>query len=211
MRKNFFVGIPIRREYSVHWFPKWNQFHKKVRLVHPEDLHVTVAFLGKELGETSLRSICEYLDKMNAFVEPHYFTLTKPILLPNTRQPTAIGYEIGENLQLLQTLIMQHRAQFTKLANIRSDRRTPLPHLTIARPPSLINKNYAECLQSIQQWYENKDGTTFIPGEEYRIRLDEIALYTWADGYPNRTNPSACNFKIIHRKKLISETLQFLN
>ncbi|ETO11596.1 2'-5' RNA ligase [Reticulomyxa filosa] len=203
---NYFVGVPIRSEYSKQWFSKWKNFHKGVRLHHPDDLHVTLAFLGRNVNETKLNSIRKYLDEMNSFVVPQFFTLQKPHMWPNTQHPLGIGLEIGENFRLLQSIVFAHRDHLIKIVG-KTEVEIAIPHVTIAQFPRANHPNYNECKQSIWQWYENKNGKSYIPGSDCRILLDEIALYTWAEGYPNYDKPHMPNFQIVHRKKLLVDRL----
>ena len=153
---NYFVGVPLRRAAVSKWLPtSVAALHPKCRVHHVNDLHITVAFLGKNLPESVISGIKCYLDGIAVQSIPDYYTLTKPVLLPNVANPTACGYEIGMNFDLMCSFLMTHRSHLNRLLDgtNRMDTRPPRPHVTVARPCSPSHVSYDEvCPYILSTW-----------------------------------------------------------
>ncbi len=128
---------------------------KRPRWVRPENLHVTLKFIG-EVAETKLDGIRAALSTVqtDAQLELRFHGLG---FFPNENRPTVLwtGLDASPNLQTLARDI--DRAVATQ--GIAKEKRTFVPHLTLARfdPPGLheklgvaIQKNSARDFGSFQ-------------------------------------------------------------
>ena len=138
-----------------------------LRRLHPEDLHITVAFLGA-CGEDRARGAFARLDE----------TLDVEVMLERIhgfggrRRPSAYSLVLGENNEVVVDYLRRWRDRLLLAANARPDPYEPYPHVTIGRPPRRAPPEIAQAL---------RDWALSTPPLNRRVRLDAVALYTWAE------------------------------
>jgi 2'-5' RNA ligase len=164
---NWFVGIPIP---AGRWFAALvADAPPAVRLLHPDDLHITVAFLGRasedramaawnELSDLSARSIEASLGKLEAFGSP--------------RRPSALSVVLERGAAEVSALIASLRGPMISAAEARPDDRPPRPHLTVARP---LRSASAEQRKKAVAWAAGKAPVAEV------VLLDRLRLYTWSE------------------------------
>jgi RNA 2',3'-cyclic 3'-phosphodiesterase len=166
MSANWFVALPVAAE---PWFARVGDPPAGVRLFHPEDLHLTVAFLGS-VGESAARAAFAAA----AAFRLHERTITLGPVVPmgNPRRPSALSARLVEGDRELAEAITNARDSVCDAAGAKRELRPALPHLTVARPRR--SATYAERAAAVR-WAATLDlGTP-------RLELDSLALYTWSE------------------------------
>ena len=162
---NWFVAMPID---ASGWFRRVTTPPPGVRLFAPEDLHLTLAFLGA-VAEAAARS---------AFAAAHALPLTRsevalgPVVPMGSRQRfTALSARLSHGEGPLAAAMTAVRDQVCDAAGARRETRPALPHLTLARPARRATR---EQRAHALAWAEGLD--LGAP----RVRVEAVALYTWA-------------------------------
>ncbi len=167
MKPNWFVGLPID---PGAWFePLTHDAPATVRVFHPSDVHLTVAFLGA-CGEQRAASAWQQLDDFAA--APIGITLGGLEPMGNRRRPSALSAVVNQGRQAIIELTLALRGPLISAAGAKSDERPPLPHVTVARPAKRCSS--AQRREAVA-WARSKPA---IGGAQ---TLDRIALYSWAD------------------------------
>jgi 2'-5' RNA ligase len=163
---NWFIGLPLS---GAHWFAEAiSDAPPSVRTFHPEDLHMTIAFLGDCGAEAALASWktlalphdAQSLTIGLAGIEP----------LGNPQRPSALSVVLKEGKTAAVTLIAILREPLQRAAAAPLDQRPPLPHITVARPAR--NADAAQRRAALN-WAKTK------PAIDFSLTLTHIALYTW--------------------------------
>lgn len=165
MRANWFVALPVP---AAGWFERVGEAPRGVRLFHPEDLHLTVAFLGAVSDEAARRGF----DEARAFpLAAREITLGSVVPMGNKRRPSALSARLVEGEREVARAITEVRDGICDAAGAKRELRPALPHLTIARP--LRSATYAE-RSSALLW-----AMSLALGAP-RVSLACVALYTWS-------------------------------
>lgn len=169
---NWFVGLPVP---AADWFaPLVAGAPSCVRLFHPDDVHITVAFLGRAGEERALRA-WEVVRDLRC--EPIEVTLAELKGFGSSRRPSALSVTIAEGHDEVAALIARLRGPMIEAAGARPDDRPPLPHLTIARPSRGATPAVRK---EAVRWAESKGAVNA------RVVLDSIALFTWSEDRKER-------------------------
>ncbi|MEX2575263.1 MAG: hypothetical protein WD382_01280 [Halofilum sp. (in: g-proteobacteria)] len=138
-----------------------------LQCLHPEDLHVTVAFLGA-LGEPRALSVWQEI----AGLETDAFTVHSGAraALGNPRRPSAYGLDLMGGKTFVAWL-GHWRDRLHDAAGLERETRALRPHVTLARPPRRAGKVNRQCADA---WLHQD------PPESVALRLDRIALYSAA-------------------------------
>lgn len=165
MKANWFVALPVP---AAGWFERLGEAPPGVRLFHPEDLHLTVAFLGAVSEDAARRGF----EQARAFpLAAREITLGPVIPMGNKRRPSALSARLIEGEREVAQAITQVRDAICDAAGAPRELRPALPHLTVARP--LRSATYAERTSALA-WAASLDlGTP-------RVSLTCIALFTWS-------------------------------
>ncbi len=167
MKPNWFVGLPID---PGAWFePLTRDAPTAVRVFHPADVHLTVAFLGACGGQraaTAWQLLASYaaapIDIRLARLEP----------MGNPRRPSALSALIDTGREAVSKLTLDMRAPLLAAAGAEPDTREPLPHVTVARP---MRKCSPEQRRNAIAW------ATAKPAIGASVSIDRVALFTWSD------------------------------
>lgn len=102
---------------SVHW-------------VKPENLHISLKFLG-ETNPAICTPLCERIEKQIEAINPFSLTLTNPVFFPSKQKPRviAVAAQSSEELGELYNIINKITAEF----GFQNESRPFLPHLTLGR------------------------------------------------------------------------------
>lgn len=167
MKANWFVAIPVP---AGQWFaPLVRTVPERVRVFHPEDIHLTVAFLGSCGAELAGRA-WEQVRHHEGPVFPVVLGNVAP--MGNPRRPSALSVVIEHGHEAVAELIGTLRGPAFEAAKARPERRPPLPHITVAR---LARKANAHERAAAIAWARSRERL----GEQ--VTLERLALYTWAD------------------------------
>lgn len=168
---NWFVALAVP---AGDWFARVAPPPRGVRLFAPEDLHVTVCFLGpvsRERAEQAFELATLWptgiVDATLGGVEP----------MGNPRRPSALAARVDRGAAVLAHAIDAVRAPMATCAGVAVDTRPPLPHATLARP--VRDATAAERAAAVE-WARGLD--LGAPA----VQLSRLVLYTWADDRRSR-------------------------
>lgn len=163
---NWFVGIPVP---ARSWLPGvLEKLPGDVRGFVPEDVHMTVAFLG-QLSPDRQPAVLDVLASVRS--APVHITLGRLVALPTRTRFSALSYEIDQGKPICEALIHRWRDPFIRAAHARPDHRPPRPHITIARPHRKAGAAARQrILDAIAKTSPPKD----------LLWLESMALFSWA-------------------------------
>lgn len=139
---------------------------ERVRPLHPEDVHVTLAFLS---GVAPERATAAWEAARTVRLEPMTVRLAKMIPMGPTDGWTALSATLGVGAEGVANAMLAVRDLATDAAGARRETRPPLPHVTLAR---LHAKASPEQRESARRWAES------LSLEHVELHLKEMALYT---------------------------------
>ena len=165
MRPNWFIALPV----IADWHPEAiGSVPSGVRVFHPDDLHITIAFLGG-VGEASARrawgAACAHAAPVGAA------TIAEVVPMGPRSRPSALSATLAAGDTPIRSYIGEHRARWLSLAGARPARHEPLPHCTLARP--LRRATDAQRARAVS-W------ARALQVEGLRVTIGGPALYTWS-------------------------------
>ena len=165
MKPNWFVAIPVP---AGSWFePLVRSVPPQVRVFHPEDVHLTVAFLGP-VGAERAAAGWQQITSDHPAVE---VSLGAVEPMGNPRRPSALSVIVADGFEVVADLVSALRDPILRAAEARPDTRPPKPHITVARP---ARNARGPARRAAIDWARAR------PSVGARVTLDRIALYTWA-------------------------------
>jgi 2'-5' RNA ligase len=125
-RLRLFLGLQLPDD-VVEALAEWQQRELRGRIVPPDNLHVTLAFLGsRRVGD--LESICGVLREAAAAIAPPVFDVVR------YRETRSVGMlELGDRTGNATVLAGRLHEALAALAVYRPEGRTWLPHVTVLR------------------------------------------------------------------------------
>jgi RNA 2',3'-cyclic 3'-phosphodiesterase len=174
-RPNWFLAFPVAGAFVLELPALPPQF----RLFHPEDVHVTLAFLGGCGEEAALRALA-LLDARLAQAPLSSVDVSLGRVVPmggSRRSYTALSALLERGCAETTAAIATLRDALLEAATGRREKRAPKPHVSIARPRSRATEAQREA------------GLAWAAGLDLRhvtTRLDRIALYTWHEARHER-------------------------
>jgi 2'-5' RNA ligase len=168
-RPNWFFGFPINGAFVL----ELPELPPSFRRFHPEDVHLTLAFLGG-CGEAAASRALAALDERLANHPPGVIdvSLGKVVPMGSRRAYTALSALLDEGREDATACVTTLRDGLTEAATGRREKREALPHVTIARPRSRATE-------------ANREAGLAWAGEldlrSVHAKLDRIALYTWSE------------------------------
>lgn len=163
---NWFIGLVVPAE---GWFDEMGFPPRGARYFHPEDLHVSVSFLGAVDEEDAMKA-WKLAKRLTG--GPFSFPLGQIESFGPRQNPSAYAVVPAEPQPALDEFLAVYRNDIAQAAHARPDMRPPRPHITVARPrrrSSVSEKN------ALARWGE----TVELP--EVTLTLSEVALYTWSE------------------------------
>lgn len=164
---NWFVALPVRPAELPAGLIE--SLPAGLRRFHPDDLHLTVAFLGAVSGARARAAWDAAADIAEG---PFTVDVGAPAALGKPRRPSAFGLDLGAGGEAVTRLIETWRDRLLAAADLEPDARAARPHITLGRPPrrggDVIRKRGRRWVER----YEPPPAT---------LHLDRIALYTWSD------------------------------
>jgi 2'-5' RNA ligase len=103
-----------------------------VKWVEPENMHVTLLFLG-EVEDRTLPAVCRVVADVAAGLAPFEISVAGAGCFPNARRPKTLWVGIGEGLQELVALHDALEPPLLDLGCYRREERRYTPHLTLGR------------------------------------------------------------------------------
>jgi 2'-5' RNA ligase len=160
---NWFIALPVS---SGPWQERLVA-PAGVRLFGPNDLHLTVAFLG---AVPRARAEAAFALARSFQLQALEVTLGEVEALGGRRRPSAFSALLARGRAEVERAIGEARAAMWSAAGARTDDRPPLAHVTLARPQRRASN---AGVQAARRWAK-----ALRLGEPV-CRLDRIALYTW--------------------------------
>ena len=165
MRANWFVALPVP---AADWFARLAPPPLGVRLFHPDDLHLTVAFLGA-VDEAAARRA--FAPASSIALPATEITLGDVVPMGSPRHASALSALLVEGEEAVAAAIGGVRDGACDAAGVPRDARAVLPHLTVARlgrrlPPSerTAGLRWARALALGRP----------------RLVVSQLALFTWS-------------------------------
>ena len=175
---NWFVGIPIP---AGTWFERLvTTLPEGIRRFHPDDLHVTVAFLGG-ISEEQARAGWQ---AVSWSLEPLTVSLGSIVPMGNPRRYSALSIELVDGRKEVEHAIATCRDAVCDAAGASREKRPAKAHITVARPTRRASDGQRE---AALRWAKRIQ----LVGQTVQVRA--LALYTWADDRRER------QFKIVER------------
>lgn len=168
MRPNWFFAFPIEGKFVL----ALPELPHGFRRYHPDDVHLTLAFLGG-CGEDAAHRALEALDIRLAELRPGPLDVSLAEVVPMgpRHKYSALSALLAKGRAETEACLGALRDAPTLAAKGRADQRAPKAHVTIARP---FRAKEAERRAGLA-WAESLDLTAV------HARLTRIALYTWSE------------------------------
>ena len=167
MRANWFVGMPVT---GGDWLDALlSDAPSSLRRFHPDDLHLTVAFLG---GCGAERAKVAFATATDHPLAAFRVELDRLAPMGNPRRPSALSLLVSGGHDEAVAIIESLRPVMWRAAEAERDTRPALPHVTVARPP---RRATATERRVAVEWAERKPRLGEI------LTIDRLCLYTWSD------------------------------
>ncbi|RMF34994.1 MAG: hypothetical protein D6747_03630 [Chlorobiota bacterium] len=166
MQPNWFVAIEAVAEQPLSFPP----LARGMRLLHPADYHVTIAFFGQLPFDPSDR-IAGLLRQIRS--ERFCAVATEALLLPRRDYASVVALGFGESSETLRRVITEWRDRLRSAVDLAPERRSVLPHLTVARMKPCRDHR---AIQERSRWVNEL--TERLP---VMFSFRRIGLYTWQD------------------------------
>ncbi|GBD04535.1 RNA 2',3'-cyclic phosphodiesterase [bacterium HR20] len=164
MQPNWFVAIEAVAEQPLSFPP----LVEGMRLLHPADYHVTIAFFGQLPFDPSDR-IAGLLSQIRS--GRFCAVATEALLLPRRDYASVVALGFGEGSDTLRSVITQWRDRLRGALDLDPEQRPVLPHLTVAR----MKPRRDHCaIQERSRWAAALAGELPIT-----FSFRRIGLYTW--------------------------------
>jgi len=184
-RPNWFFAFPIDGSFVLELPALPSNF----RRFQPEDVHLTLAFLGG-CGQTAAeRALSALEDRLKREpLESMAVSLADVVPMGGSRRNySALSALLDRGRAQASASIAALRDLLTQTASGRTEKRPPNPHVSIARPRSRASEADREA------------GLAWAAGlqlHSVHARLDRIALYTWSEARRDRL------FQIVAERRL---------
>jgi 2'-5' RNA ligase len=165
-RPNWFFAFPLDGSFVL----SLPDLPPSFRRYHPDDVHMTLAFLGG-CGEASALRALAALDAQLASAPPAPLQVSLGEVVPmgSPARYSALSALLGRGRAEATACLGALRDPLTEAALGRREKRAPKPHITVARPRARADR---------------AAGLAWAGGLDLghvTARLDRIALYTWSE------------------------------
>jgi 2'-5' RNA ligase len=184
VRPNWFFAFPIDGRFVL----ELPEPPTALRRFHPDDVHLTLAFLGG-CGEAAAERALGVLDERLRTAPPPPFDVTLAEVVPmgSAQRYTALSALLGQGRGEVAACLTELGGLLCEAALGRRPTRAAKPHVTVARPRRRATD--ADRAQGLA-WAKKLE----LGG--VRPRLERISLYTWSDLRRDRL------FKIVTERTL---------
>jgi 2'-5' RNA ligase len=183
---NWFIALPCP---GAGWYgPLRAEMPPALRPFHPDDLHLTLAFLGG-CGEASARAAWSVaVDLLDGWAP--IATALGPIEpMGPARRGAAFAAIPTTGWTPLVATLHRVRADALDAAGARPDTRRPHPHVTVGR----LRRTDAAGQRDVLEWCASRGD------REVQVGFDAVALYTWS---PVRGTSGAASFRTVASARL---------
>jgi 2'-5' RNA ligase len=130
-----FIGVALNdatRHKLVRLQQQFSQSGSKVKWVEPENLHVTMLFLG-EVDAREVLDVCKAVGRVTIKLPAFSMSVAGVGGFPNLRRPRTLWIGIDEGAQELIRLHDDMEGELLKLGCYRREDRQYTPHVTLGR------------------------------------------------------------------------------
>lgn len=133
MQKRLFLGVPLPFEVTeaIQDFASYHKPLKGIRWVSPQNLHITTYFLGAvevEQIENLMELLSVGLENSRAFS----LDFQEYCFAPRPRNPRMIWAKYKKH-PAFRAIVHQIDKLYTQINPVQQNRKSPIPHITIAR------------------------------------------------------------------------------
>jgi 2'-5' RNA ligase len=177
---NWFAAFKVE---SSQWYQDIAaKIPPEIKLFHPDDLHMTISFLGN-YNDEKLEDVKKAIE--STFFKPFNLYAHRFILLPKESNFSAFCLEFDSSESGLYLQIEKSRENIYKAAGITPDKKKFIPHVTMGRPPRSTSNSERKKIADFVNKLSNFD---------VKIYIKSSAIYTWSDNRKEKM------FKIIFEK-----------
>ena len=160
-----FIGVPLTtaiRDELVHLQGQFAETGVDVKWVEPENLHVTMLFLG-EVDAREVLAVCKTVESVTAALAPFAMRVAGVGCFPNPRRPRTIWAGIEEGAQQLVELHDALEAPLMEQGCYRREERAFTPHITLGRVKGESDtRTLAEAMKQQADWFAGQMTVTEI-------------------------------------------------
>lgn len=185
-RPNWFLAFPVAADF-VNALPA---LPPNFRRFHPEDVHLTLAFLGS-CGDDGANRALDALDAnlLGPLATSIAISLGEIVPMGARRRYSALSALLAQGKRETEARITALRDALTEAATGQREKRAAKAHVTVARPTRRATNA------------EREAGLAWAASVDLRsvnARLDRIALYTWSELRHERL------FRIVAERRLVT-------
>ena len=172
---NWFIALPVP---ASAWFETLAAPPRTTRRFHPDDLHVTVAFLGEVGADRAAHAFDALRDHV---IPPRDVSLGRVVPMGAPRRWSALAAEVADATPEdppLADLLTAPRNRALAAAGAPAETRSMRPHVTIAR---VRRRKGGETRREALAWAET------LEIDARPLELARLALFTRADATSDRT------------------------
>jgi 2'-5' RNA ligase len=185
-RPNWFLACPIDGAF-VETLP---ELPKAIRRYHPEDIHMTLAFLGGCGEPAALRALAALDERLGVARLPVLdISLGRVVPLGRAKSGyTTLSALLDEGRDDATALVAKERDALHEAATGTRPKRPAKPHVSLAR---VRGRASAESREAGLVWASE------LELGAVRARLDRVALYTWSEVRRERL------FQLVAERRLV--------
>jgi len=164
-----FIAVPLfektKNEISLWQQDIADKTGGRIKFVKPENLHITLKFLGdtEEERKDEVISVLDSLEDRNSFKSD----IQTVSAFPGMKNPKVLVAKLIRNKEILQEINSGLENQLLKLGFEKEDRYF-IPHITLARTKDNQGR------KSLADWFESKERTKF---NEISFEISKICLF----------------------------------
>jgi len=150
-----FIAVSISEEARkavAQMIVSLQEFGSGIRWVKPENLHLTLKFLG-DIEEENLPKLEEAMNSSTEMIKPFKYELVNVGCFPNYKRPRVLWIGVEDSEDRLLLLHQNIESEFTK-QDFPKESRKFTPHLTIARV-----KDFRKCESVISKFSDYNFGS----------------------------------------------------
>lgn len=165
MEPNWFIAAPLSGD---GWYERLKGAPANSRVLHREDLHATIAFLGAVTEAQARRA----MEALAIDLAPLRVSLGSVVPMGNPRRFSALSALFDRGRVELERAMGECRERAWSAAKCERDERPPKAHATVARP--MRRASDRDCRAALE-WAAS------LSLGDVELTVDRVALYTWSD------------------------------